>query len=178
MAILPAGTFKVGPKRRAIPASVKLAVLARKFYEMIGCTETMPLLKWTGEIEAAAQNGKLRFDHRPPLLDRDYDTEAEDFIPAQNDPLHIDLLLDIEHDVRTFGAYGEPQRGDLTNRARIKEISNKHEDFKERQAAKAGQKHERRVLPTRKKSPPKRKIANRGFQKGGPKRKLQSRGFR
>lgn len=176
MTILVAGTFKTSKYRKAIPLRVMLAVIVRAVKET---WEKDDLTKaWLDEMIAACLAGEIRFDHRPALAERDYDTDARDFIPPQHAPDKIDAILAENHNVRTFGAYGEPQRGDLTNRARVKEIANNHEDFKERQAAKAGLTHERRTVPKRKKSPPKRKIANRGFPKGGPKRKIQSRGFR
>lgn len=74
MAILRAGEFRVSAFRKDIPESTKKAV--RKRY---------------------------RYDHRPALQDRDYDTEAGDFIPPQHDPACIDLIEDGQHDFRTFG---------------------------------------------------------------------------
>ncbi len=74
MTILRAGKFRVGDHRKDIPESVKKAV--RKRY---------------------------RYDHRPALQDRDFDTETGDFIPPQHDPACIDLIEDGQHDFRTFG---------------------------------------------------------------------------
>lgn len=161
MAILKAGTFKTGDYRKAIPVGVKLASLIR-YLRLNSRRENFDI--FLSEYELAALRGQIRFDHRPALEARDYDTVARDFIPPQNDPNFIDAILSEEHNARTFGAYGVTARGDVPNRARLRDISNKHEDFRSRQAAKAGHSHERRndiPKPTKKSQKPKAKIRNR-----------------
>lgn len=183
MVTLAAGTFRTSDYRKPFPRSVVLAAMVatvRRQFERVmrHKLSTDDFYAWLSGFEALAAEGKLRLDHRPALAERDYDTDAEDFIPPQHSINDLEFIDNEGHDVRTFGAYGVTQRGDLTVRARTKEIANKNEDFKERQAAKAGQTYTRRDVPARKKSRPKQKIRSRGFQKGGPKRKIPSRGFR
>ncbi len=166
MAILAPGTFKVSDYRKPIPVMAKLAALVRAIRAEWNKRDLTP--DYFSALESAARDGEIQFDHRPPLQDREYDTEAGDFIPPQHEPAHLDPILPDEHLARSTGAYGRPERGDADRRKRVRSVSNKHEDFVERQKAKAGQTHERRTdipVPTKGSQKPKAKIRGRGFQK-------------
>src|SRR5215472_2403722 len=102
MTILPAGSFKVSDYRKAIPRWVKLQVVLDRVSKIRNDLQR-ELLKRpdpAGAIEQVfvalralpVEARKLRFDHRPALLDRPYDLVAGDFIPPQNDPKHIEAI--------------------------------------------------------------------------------------
>ena len=102
--ILEPGTFRVSDYRKAIPTAVKLQVVINQFHRRLvsqpGEGEELTTMPATLEpIDARC----LRFDHRPPLEARQYDTGAGDFIPPQNDPQHIEAITTEEHNYRTFG---------------------------------------------------------------------------
>jgi hypothetical protein len=120
--ILEPGTFRVSDFRKAIPTQVKLQCL------LVAIAKgTIPHQK-PRTFEPAVDAERLRFDHRPPLEARAYDTEAGDFIPPQNDPAHIEALTDEEHDFRTFGRKPGAERtvttrgSDAGEAARIRKI--------------------------------------------------------
>lgn len=176
MSILPAGTFKVSDYRKPMPERVKRQALTRTILLRFA-----PVVTQSGDpkeladsfwnylkgMNVSAITGLMRFDHRPPLQDRPYDTTLRDFVPRQNDPEHIEAVPDCEHDARTFGAPGRTERGDADRRKRVRSLANKTENERERRAAKVGQKHERRDIPppTKCSQKPKAKIRGRGFQK-------------
>jgi len=113
--ILKPGTFRVSDYRRPIPAAVERAV--RKRYQL---------------------------DHRPPLAERPYDTDAGDFIPPQHDPQCIFLVERDEHARRTFGrAIGAAKtvttRGsDIGEVKRARRIRDSERLHKARMAEKSG----------------------------------------
>lgn len=174
MTILPAGTFKVSDYRKPIPERAKRGAIAWTMRSLaMGGGDVEGKLS---ALAIAVERGEVQFDHRPPLQDRPYDTEAGDFQPPQNDPKRIEAITGEEHKARTVGAPGRTERGDADRRARVRSLANKTEDERERAAAKAGQVYERRgdiPVPTKKSKRPKAKIRSRGFAPG--KRKLQSR---
>jgi hypothetical protein len=144
MTILAPGTFKVSDYRKDIPAKVKTAV--RKRY---------------------------RYDHRPALQDRPYDTGRGDFIPPQHDPACIDLIEDGQHDFRTFGRVPGAEKtvttrgSDAGNRKldrKIKERESAHQD------ALAAKGEKRPALPGATYWKKKRELQSRW-----PSRKLESR---
>lgn len=90
MTILPAGSFSTSDFRKPIPWRVKQFVLLRD------CERAQLTI-------AEAAKGEIEYDHRPPLVTRDYDTDADDFIPPQHDPAHIFACRKAKHDERTFG---------------------------------------------------------------------------
>lgn len=166
MAILAPGTFRVSDFRKQIPAAVERETLVRSIYQEMRRVQQEPdafdksrhfvLVLW-----ASVSSGNVRFDHRPPLQDRPYDTEACDFIPPQHSVDHIEAINTAEHDARTFGTHGRTDRGDADRRKRVRSLANKTEDERERAAAKAGQTYERRAdipPPTKKSRKPKAKI--------------------
>lgn len=140
--ILPPGSFKVSDYRKSIPNKVKLAVIARDY----------------------------DFDHRPPLCERPYDTEAGDFIPPQNDPNFIFATPRAEHDQLTFGrkpgaAKTVTTRGsDVGERARTRDIQASEAIHKARLASKAGNYEvAAMILASARPKKPKRKIPSRPF---------------
>lgn len=78
------------PKRKAIPKSVKDAVLVRQGYRCPECRETLI-------------GCKVEFDHRPSIIMRMVNVEGTDYHPPQNDPDHIDALHSACHLRRTVG---------------------------------------------------------------------------
>lgn len=140
MSILAPGTFKVSNYRKDIPERTKRAVLKR--YE---------------------------YDHRPPLQDRPYDTEASDFIPPQHDPHKIELVTIGAHDERSFGRKEGAAKtvttagSDANRRSKESDIRERLADFNVRMAAKAG----RAPQPEPRKSnwPKGRKLRSRGFER-------------
>jgi len=163
MTVLAPGTFRVSDYRKPIPERVKRAAVAWTARSIaLGDGDIEGRLTTFARAVSDSSYGKIQFDHRPPLQDRPYDTEARDFIPPQNDPEHIDAVLDTEHLARTVGAPGRTERGDADRRARVRSLANKTEDARARAAAKVGQKHERRTdipPPTKGSQKPKAKIA-------------------
>lgn len=147
MTILPAGTFRVSDYRKPVPESVKRDVVARDY----------------------------DFDHRPPLCDRPYDTEARDFIPPQNDPAHIFATPKAKHKQLTFGrkegaAVTVTTRGsDVGERARTRDIKTSEAIHQAALASKAGDyKRSAELLasaPKKSRLRPKTKIPSRPFPK-------------
>lgn len=145
MTILPAGTFRVSDYRKPIPEKVKRAVIARDH----------------------------DFDHRPPLCDRDYDTEAGDFIPPQHDPNYIFPTTKGRHKELTTGRREGAEKtvttrgSDVGERARTRDIRTDELLHKAKLASKAGdyKKVNELILSVPKKSrlKAKRKIPGRKF---------------
>jgi hypothetical protein len=135
--ILQPGTFRVGDYRKAIPTAIKLEVLLRTIRQHFDKTGELPAVALT----AAAS---IHFDHRPPLETRPYDTEREDFMPAQNDPAHLEAITDEVHFARTFGRKPGAEvtvttRGsDVGEAARIRTIKDSTARHHAIMAAKAG----------------------------------------
>jgi hypothetical protein len=106
---------------------------------------------------------KVEWDHRPPLSEREFDTEAWDTIPPANDPDFIETITPKDHDQRTNGPGGEKQittlGSDANNRAKARSIRDGLAAFNARMAAKAAGE----PRPERKKYrwPKGRKIASR-----------------
>lgn len=122
MTILKAGTFKVSAYRRAIPDMTKVTCVLNQDGK---CSCGKKLMA-----------PDIRFDHDPSLNQRDYDTEAGDFIPPQNDTAYIIAKHTDCHDVKTFGPGAEKRihtRGsDRSEPGRLDAINRKHEEFRAR----------------------------------------------
>lgn len=154
MTILEPGTFRVSDFRKDIPEKVKRKVL-----------------------------GRYNIDHRPPLQDRAYDTEAGDFIPPQHDPNSLFIETKAKHDELTFGRKDGAEKtvttagSDANRRKKTRDIRDREAVHQDRMAAKVGQEpqprpDQRPQFPGEtyfnKPKPPSR------WAKG---RKIQSRGF-
>src|SRR5436190_2176055 len=50
---------------------------------------------------------RVNWDHRPPVSERKFDTQAWDTIPRAQDPAHIEAIDADTHDRRTNGPGGE-----------------------------------------------------------------------
>ncbi|NEV75537.1 hypothetical protein DYI24_00380 [Rhodopseudomonas sp. BR0C11] len=143
MPILPAGSFRVSDYRKTIPERVKREVIARDH----------------------------DFDHRPPLCDRDYDTEAGDFIPPQHDPAHIFATPKPEHRELTTGRKEGAEKtvttrgSDVGERARIRDIRTSEMIHQAKLASRAGDSARAAELlssvPKKSRLKPKRKIRSR-----------------
>lgn len=84
------------------------------------------LLNQQGRCKATGERlgdiADVRFDHRPPLFERRFDTEAWDTVPAENDPAHIEAITKAEHDRRTFGTKATTAGSDLHRKAKAERI--------------------------------------------------------
>ena len=121
----------------------------------------------------------MRFDHRPPLEVRPYDTEVGDFIPPQNDPQHIEAITAEEHDFRTFGRKPGAERtvttrgsdaGEAARVRNIKDSEQRHEAIMKAKTALAATDTTaviEALAPIAKKQWPKQKIASRPFNSKG-----------
>jgi hypothetical protein len=140
MVVLPPGSFRASDYRKPIPAAVSRQV--RKRYEE---------------------------DHRPPLQDRPYDTEAGDFIPSQHDPDTIFLIERQAHLRLTVG------RAEGAERTATTLGSDVHTRSKSRRIGREPQRWTRAMLAPKsveaKEKPsrwPKRKLRSRSnLRKGG-----------
>jgi hypothetical protein len=180
--ILEPGTFKVRDYRKAIPTAVKLQVVINQFHRRLVGTlddEALATMPFTLEpIDARC----LRFDHRPPLEARPYDTEAGDFIPPQNDPQHIEAITTEEHDFRTFGRKPGAEKtvttrgsdaGEAARTRNIKDSEQRHQAIMAAKTALAGADKDaviEALAPIAKKQWPKRKLEGRPFQTKGKRR--------
>lgn len=81
--------------RPAIPVRVRLQVVLNQDGK---CKATGARL---GHVD------NVRFDHRPALWERQFDTIKGDTVPPANDPAFIEALTKAAHDARTFGPGGE-----------------------------------------------------------------------
>ena len=114
--------------RPAIPHAVKMAVCTRQAFKCAcGCGN--PLLF-----------GMTQFDHRPALMNREYNLDTHTFTPDANDPLFIEAVTMTCHALRTFGPGGEKRittRGsDIGEKARERAMSEKHRAHRDLMAAK------------------------------------------
>lgn len=160
MTILEPGSFRVSDYRRPIPTWVKLQSLYNAAVD-----------------EALPKNldvRDLQFDHDPALLARPYNTETEDFEPAQNDPQYILPRLRKDHAQKTFGRAPGAEKtvttrgSDVGEAARIKSISDTEAIHEARLASKRGDFEESaRILADVRKSrlKPKKKWPSRPFPK-------------
>lgn len=98
-------------KRPAMPVRIKLDVVIRQEGK---CRQT-------GEKLGTLAN--TRFDHRPALWERKFDTVADDTIPPANDPAFIDACTIAGHDVRTHGNGATTVGSDSHRRAKIKRMT-------------------------------------------------------
>lgn len=158
MTILSAGTFKVSDYRKAIPDWVKIVCAIRAIHE-----DTPNTIEWVRG---------LRFDHRPPLQDRPYDTEKGDFDPPQNDPDYIEAIPAKLHDERTFGRREGADKtvttanSDVGRRKHIRDVRNTQTQHELKMAMKLGDPAAiSRILGTERRPRPKSKIPSRPFPK-------------
>ncbi len=128
MTILKAGTFKVSDYRKAIPAMTKVVCVLNQDGKC-SCGKKL-------------EGDNIDFDHDPALNQRDYDTDAGDFIPPQNDTAHMRARHADCHKVKTFGPGGEKRihtRGsDRSEPGRLDKIRERHEAHTARIAAPIG----------------------------------------
>lgn len=125
-------------KRPPMPLGVKLAVVLRqtapsKLKSLAktmagGALAKMKLLmaetRCSQTGDAIGDYDNVRFDHRPAIWERMFDTDKCDTIPPANDPSSIEAVSIAGHDVRTHGAGGEKRvttvGSDSHRRAKIK----------------------------------------------------------
>lgn len=163
--ILPAGSFRVQDYRKAIPDWVKVQVILNLVEAHLG----LPSL----------DARELQFDHRPPLIARDYDTNAGDFIPPQNDPDYIFALRKAQHLEETTGRKEGADKtvttrgSDVGEAARTREMADTAKVHEAALLSKAGDFRgaalvlaSRDPRKVRQKNRHKQKIQSRGFDKG------------
>lgn len=162
--ILLAGTFRVSDYRRNIPVVVKLQAMWRAI-----ANGSLPDPK---EVTIACRD--LEFDHNPALMDRDYDLDAGDFLPPQNDPDHIDAKIGADHDFKTFGRKPDAEKtvttrgSDVGEAAHRRAVVDSEKLHAAKMASKAGDyKEAAEILATARPrvKKPKRKIPSRPFPK-------------
>ncbi len=90
-----------GWKRKGFTEKIKLQVLLNQDGRS----------KISGERLGNIAN--VRFDHRPPLALRKFDTEKWDTIPAENDLAYIEAITVEEHRVRTIGTKATTAGSDI-----------------------------------------------------------------
>lgn len=114
--------------RKAIPTKVRIQVVLTQG----------ALCKSCGQPIQDADN--IRFDHRPPIQLRAWNPEAQDTVPAVNDPAAIEALHKDCHDVRTTGRRGESRLsardGDVAAIAKVRRLTKDQEAFNRRLLAK------------------------------------------
>lgn len=90
-----------GWKRRGFTEKIKLQVL----------------LNQDGRSKVSGERlgniADVRFDHRPPLALRQFDTEAWDTIPPENDLAYIEAITIEEHRIRTIGTKATTAGSDI-----------------------------------------------------------------
>lgn len=157
MTILTAGSFRVSDYRKAIPDWVKVVCAITAYSKLRGVPVDWNINAWVKG---------LRFDHRPPLQDRPYDTEKGDFIPPQNDPDNIEAIPAKEHDRRTFGTKATTLGSDVHNRSHERRLRDKEARHQVQMELKRGDPQEiARILGVERKPKPKRKWPKRSFPK-------------
>ena len=103
-------------KRPTMPPRVKLDVVIRQEGKC----------KQTGEKLGTLEN--TRFDHRPAIWERKFDTVTNDTIPPANDPEHIEACTVAGHDFRTNGNGATTAGSDSHRRAKINRFTNPKPD--------------------------------------------------
>ncbi len=160
MTILRAGTFNVRDYRKDIPLVVKLAVLIRQ-----RCCAP------DGKPFTEEDAGLIQFDHDPALVARDFDTDANDFIPPQHDLHRIYAKRKGQHGQKTTGRKEGAEKTVTTRNSDVGEAA------RARKIVLTEQQHQMRMLAKiipdaildeldKLSGKPKRKIASRGFDKG------------
>lgn len=82
------------PKRKAIPVSVKRAVVARQGGLCVcGC----------GQPVSWKPKSSTHFDHEPALRLRNINADGTDYDPPQHDARHIDVRCPESHHAKTHG---------------------------------------------------------------------------
>lgn len=136
--------------RKSIPVTVKLDAVIRSSGRCAACGERL------GEL------ADVDFDHRPPIQLRAWDPEANDTVPACNDPAFIVPLHKDCHKLRTTGRAGESDLsvhgGDQATIAKVRRLAKGHQDFQRRLMSRG---EGDRATSAR----PKRKIPSRPFPK-------------
>jgi len=124
-----------------MPTRVKLDVVIRQ----------CGVCKQTGEKLGTLEN--TRFDHRPALWERQFDTETNDTVPPANDPAFIEALTKAGHDVRTFGPGGEKRvttlNSDSGRRAKDRRVVKREAAHSEAMAMKTAAEIRSRMSPER-----------------------------
>jgi hypothetical protein len=163
MTILTAGSFRTSDYRKNIPSWVKV----------VAATKARPCYLLHDDLVSWARG--LRYDHRPPLKNRDYDLETNDFVPPQNDSYYIEAISCKDHDHRTFGRKPDAEKvvttrgSDLGEAARTKHIMDSEKLHAAKMAMKRGNPEEIADIlggvKQKSRLRPKRKIPSKPFPK-------------
>lgn len=114
--------------RKAIPASVKLEVVIRQQGRCSACGEPLQNVATT------------QFDHVPALQLRLWDAAEQDTFPPANSKDHIEAKHKDCHLAKTAGlpSKAASKRGtDITEIARLRRLTRKQEEFRQRLLSKA-----------------------------------------
>ena len=156
--ILEPGSFRVSDYRKPIPTWVKLQSLYNAAID-----EALPR-----KLDVR----DLQFDHDPALLARPYNTETQDFEPAQNDPDYILPRLKKDHAEKTFGRKADAEKtvttrgSDVGEAAHIRHVRKTHDLHDLKLAAKSGDPQAlAHLLGVEKEKRPRSKIPSRPFPK-------------
>lgn len=140
-------------RRKGIPMGVKLQCALVALAEALG-------------LDSDTQ---FEFDHTPALGLRDWNEEAQDYEPPQNDPAFIVCRPVDLHDIKTFGTKATTAGSDIHLIAKGKRLRKDGAEHAQVMLAKIGLAD----MPERKPS----RLQGRGFPKDGPKQKIPSRPF-
>lgn len=139
--ILEAGEFNVADYRKAIPCNVKIQVMLDTWLKFAQATNGVFNPETVQFFDKAAD---IQFDHSPALTNRQYDTDAGDFIPPQHDPKYIVPLLKENHLYKTVGRKPGAEKtvttrgSDVGERSRVQDIRASNAVHLARIAAKSG----------------------------------------
>ena len=135
--------------RKTIPLLVKLEVVLAQDGCCTSCKQRL------GELTG------LEFDHVPALQLRIWCEETKDTIPPANSAKHIEAKHADCHAAKTFGSKATGRGSDITEIARVKRLTRKEQEFRQRLLTKSDGVEE----PERKK---KYRWPKRKFRSGAP----------
>ncbi len=178
--ILDPGSFRVSDYRKSMSWRVKCAALMAHFRTVVKCQV------YGAQIDIELYELPLEhieFDHYPALCDRPFDTDAQDFIPPQNDPEFIIPREQSAHLEKTTGRKVGAAKtvttlgSDLGNRRKTADIRAREAYHRAALASKAGRNDEAKEILAqarlkKKHTRPKQKIAQRATP--WPKRKVRA----
>ena len=117
------GKVRTGDFRKPIPMGIRL----RACLLLLGFSE-----------EEINTPGAIQWDHSLALVNREFDEEAGDWVPAQHDPRFIAPMSKFRHAEKTYGPGNEKRihkrLSDISEPLRLDRLSEDHEAFRRRLA--------------------------------------------
>jgi len=121
------------PPRKHISLAVKLAA----------CLDALG-------FDVAARE-EIEWEHTIPLALRAFDPETGKYDPDEHDPRYLRPMLKGPHKIKTFGTPATTAGSDIGNIAKVKRLSRKEAEFRQRLlAAEPHPESKKRKWPTRK----------------------------